>query len=190
MERMDQQRDGVIVVGVDGSPGSAAALDFALSEGLSRGRTVEIVTGWLWTASSDGPGHESKLAQGRSVIARMQDGELMAALKRLGASPVVSQLVVHDYAGRVLVARAEHVSMLVVGGGDQSSSSRKTVGSVAEYCVRHSGAPVLVVPDPARARRRASLAQLSTVPPCSLYPRPRPGGAVSSLRDGRGSESP
>ena len=160
---MSEQREGVIVVGVDGSPGSDAALDFALSQGLSRGCTVEVVTGWLWAASADGLGHKNKLAEGRLVIARMQDAELMAALTRLGATPTLSQLVVHDYAGRVLVARAEHASMLVVGGGNRSSASRKTVGSVAEYCVRHSSAPVVVVPDPARARRRASLAQLATV---------------------------
>jgi nucleotide-binding universal stress UspA family protein len=153
---MDEQRDSVIVVGVDGTPGSDAALDFALSEGLSRGCTVEVVTGWLWTASSDGQAQSGTLADGRAEIARMQDAQLTAALTRLGATPSLSQLVVHDYAGRVLVARADHATMLVVSGGTQGSASRKSVGSVAEYCVRHSTAPVVVVPDPVRARRRAS----------------------------------
>ncbi len=157
---MDEQRNDVIVVGVDGSPGSDTALDFALSEGLSRGCTVEVVTGWLWTSSADGLDRGQELAEGRSVISRTQDAQLMAALNRLGATPALSQLVVHDYAGRVLVARAEHAAMLVVGGGDQSAASRKTVGSVAEYCVRHSAAPVVVVPDPARARRRATQSHL------------------------------
>ena len=46
--------------------------------------------------------------------------------------------------------------LLVVSGGTQASASRKSVGSVAEYCVRYSTAPVVVVPDPDRARRRAS----------------------------------
>ena len=160
---MNDQREGVIVVGVDGSPGSVAALDYALAEGLDRGCTVEVVTGWLWSSSTDGLGHTGRLAEGRSVIARMQDATLREALERLGAAPALSQLVVHDYAGRVLVARSEHASALVVGSGDQSSASRKTVGSVAEYCMRHSVAPVVVVPDPARARRRSALAQLVTV---------------------------
>ena len=69
----------------------------------------------------------------------------------------------HDFAGRVLVARADHAAMLVVSGGTQGSASRKSVGSVAEYCVRHSAAPVVVVPDPVRARRRASGPQLMHV---------------------------
>jgi nucleotide-binding universal stress UspA family protein len=161
---MDDQRGGLIVVGVDGSPGSDAALDFALAEALSRGCAVEVVTGWLggiW--STDGPGEPGSLTEGRSVNARAQDAQLKAALGRLGATPTLSQLVVHDYAGRVLVARSEHASMVVVSGGSQGSDSRKTVGSVAEYLVRHSSAPVVVVPDPARVRRRAAQAPWVTV---------------------------
>jgi len=160
---MDEQREGVIVVGVDGSPGSDAALDFALSEGLSRGCTVEVVTGWLLSSPSDDLGHQSKLSEGRAVIAGMQDAAVTAALARLGDTPSVTRYVVHDYAGRVLVARSEHASIIVVGGGTQNPSSRKSVGSVAEYVVRHAVAPVVVVPDPARARRRATRDSLVTV---------------------------
>ena len=160
---MSEQGAGVIVVGVDGTPGSDAALDFALSEGLSRGCPVEVVTGWLWSSTCSVPGRNVGLTEGRTVVGEMQDAALLAALHRLGALPDVSRLVVHDYAGRVLVARAEHAAMLVVGGGTQSPSSRKTVGSVAEYCVRQSAAPVVMVPDPARARRRASEADLLAV---------------------------
>jgi nucleotide-binding universal stress UspA family protein len=160
---MDEQREGVIVVGVDGTPGSGAALDFALAEGLSRGSAVEVVTGWLLSSPSDGLGHQSKLAEGRAVMERMQDAALTAAFARLGATPSVTRYVVHDYAGRVLVARSEHASLVVVGGGTQNPSSRKSVGSVAEYVVRHAVAPVVVVPDPARARRRASRDSVVTV---------------------------
>jgi len=159
---MSEQEDSVIVVGVDGTAGSDAALDFALAEGLSRGCTVEVVTGWLWTPSSDALGRTTTLAEGRAEVSRTQDAQLAAALSRSGATPTLSQVVVHDYPGRVLVARADHAAMLVVSGGSQGPASRKSVGSVAEYCVRHSVAPVVVVPDPARARRRTASPLLVT----------------------------
>jgi nucleotide-binding universal stress UspA family protein len=56
----------------------------------------------------------------------------------------------------VLVSRAERASMLVVGSGDPSSVSHQVLGSVAEYCVRHSPVPVVIVPAPARLERRAA----------------------------------
>lgn len=138
----------VIVVGVDGSPGSAAALDVALAEGLSRGATVEVVTAWLWNPTRADPAYPGALEAGRAITQDLQDVTLRSALGRLPVHPSVVQLVVHDHPGRVLVARAEGAVMVVVGSGQQSSASRKVLGSIGEYCLRHSSAPVVVVPEP------------------------------------------
>ena len=152
----------VIVVGVDGSSGADAALDHALRTGLERGCPVEVVTGWLWVGSSDAqsPG---VLADGRAAVQRVQDGVLERAAVRLGAMPDVIQTVVHDYAGRVLVARAEGATALVVGAGSLGATSTKMLGSVSEYCVRHSPVPVVVVPEPERVRRRHAVADVITL---------------------------
>jgi nucleotide-binding universal stress UspA family protein len=137
----------VIVVGVDGSPGSAAALEFALREGLSRAATVEVVTAWLTNPTGVHPAFGGALEAGRAVTQSLQDHTLTAVLARLSVHPTVVQVVVHDHPGRVLVARAEGSSMVVVGSGSQSSASRKVLGSVGEYCLRHATAPVVVVPE-------------------------------------------
>jgi nucleotide-binding universal stress UspA family protein len=79
-------------------------------------------------------------------------------LEKRSEVPELERVVVHDYAGRVLVARAEPASMLVVGGGSPSSASPQVLGSVAEYCIRHASVPVVIVPAPARLERRASAA--------------------------------
>jgi nucleotide-binding universal stress UspA family protein len=139
----------VIVVGVDGSSGSAAALDFALAEGHSRGLSVELVTAWLSNPERVGAGYASDpLEAGRALARALQDHALGAAYSRTSARPVVTQLVVHDHPGRVLAARAEGAVMVVVGSGRQSAASRKVLGSVGEYCLRHASAPVVVVPEP------------------------------------------
>ena len=144
------QKTGVIVVGVDHTPGSRAALDFALQEGLSRGASVEIVTAWQWTSPYEGIERAGTVDSAKEAAAAMQDSVVQEAVDRLDVRPAISQIVVHDYPGKVLVARAEDASMLVVGSGRKSAVTRAMMGSVSEYCVRHASAPVVVVPDPDR----------------------------------------
>ncbi len=136
----------VILVGVDGSADSAAALDFALVEALQRGCAVEVVTAWL------------DLAEGREQAHHLQDELVDRCLAGHPVAPEVERVVVHDYAGRVLVARAERASMVVVGGGS-SGGDHQLLGSVPEYCVRHASVPVVIVPAAARRRRRTSCAE-------------------------------
>ena len=147
---------GPIVVGVDGSAGAVAALDFALSEGWKRGCPVEVVTAWLGRGHLDDSPDSRELADGRLKVQRMQEDVLARCLEQRTQAPDVRPVVVHDYAGRVLVARAEHAAMVVVGSGSPSSGSHQVLGSVAEYCVRHVPAPVVIVPAPSRLEGRAA----------------------------------
>jgi nucleotide-binding universal stress UspA family protein len=145
----------VIVVGVDGSAGAATALDFALAEGWERGCTVEVVTAWLGSGHGDETSDADELAESRARVHHMQAEVIARCLEHRTGAPDLVRVVVHDYAGRVLVARAESASMVVVGSGSPSSVSHQVLGSVAEYCVRHSPVPVVIVPAPARLERRA-----------------------------------
>jgi nucleotide-binding universal stress UspA family protein len=147
---------GAIVVGVDGSSGAGAALAFALTEGSERGCTVEVVTAWLGSGQLDGTTESDDLAEGRARVHHMQGDVVARCLEEREHTPDLVRVVVHDYAGRVLVARAEKAVMVVVGSGSPSSASHQVLGSVAEYCVRHSSVPVVIVPAPARLERRAA----------------------------------
>lgn len=147
---------GPIVVGVDGSAGAAAALDFALSEGWQRGCPVEVVTAWLGSGHLDDSPDSRELAEGRLKVQRMQEDVLARCLEQRTQRPDVRPVVVHDYAGRVLVARAAHAAMVVVGSGSLGSASHQVLGSVAEYCVRHASSPVVIVPAPSRLEGRAA----------------------------------
>jgi nucleotide-binding universal stress UspA family protein len=154
----DAREHGLIVVGVDGSAGAAAALDFALAEGRRRGCPVEVVTAWLGSGHLDGTSDSDDLTEARARVHRMQDDVLDRCLAAHSDAPRVGRVVVHDYAGRVLVARAERASMVVVGSGSPSRTNHQLLGSVAEYCVRHAPVPVVIVPPPARLERRTSVA--------------------------------
>ena len=148
-------RGDLIVVGVDASAGAVAALDFALAEGWKRACPVEVVTAWLG-GHADGAAPADDLTGGRERVQRVQDEVVARCLEQRSEVPDLVRIVVHDYAGRVLVSRAESASMLVVGSGSPNSGSPQVLGSVAEYCVRHSPVPVVIVPAPARRERRAA----------------------------------
>jgi nucleotide-binding universal stress UspA family protein len=139
-----------IVVGVDGSGGSKAALAFALDEGLARGVSVEVVTTWLLGAGlSDVAGPDTFEAETQRAQS-CQDAALAEVLAGFGQRPVISRLVLQSYGGHALVEAAEDAALLVVGSGRKSVLARALLGSVSEYCVRHATVPVVVVPDPAR----------------------------------------
>lgn len=144
------QQPKLIVVGVDGSPASRAALDFALQEGLARGATVEVVSAWVLSSPYEGLDHATTFEEGRDTAATTQDRVVAAATEGLTTLPVISQEVVHDYAGKTLVERSDGAAMIVVGSGRKGAVTRAILGSVSEYVVRHAACPVVVVPDPER----------------------------------------
>lgn len=147
---MKERDTRAVVVGVDGSPGSKAALAFALEEGLARGSTVEVVTTWLMGPAISDIATATTFEEEQKRAEEVQDAVLAEVLADFDERPVISQVVLHNYGGHTLVDSARDAAMLVVGSGRKSVLARALLGSVSEYCVRHAAVPVVVVPDPAR----------------------------------------
>src|SRR5687767_4063792 len=83
------RRDAQVVVGVDGTDASHAALIFALREGAARGSTVEVVTAWN---NSQGDHDASNAALDvRALAQRAQDQALAEALTEVRSTPVISR---------------------------------------------------------------------------------------------------
>lgn len=139
-----------IVVGVDGSPGSKAALAFALREGLVRGATVEVVTTWLLGPAISDIATATSFEEEQEKAQACQEEALGEVLATMAAQPVISRVVLQSYGGHALVDAAHDAALLVVGSGRKSVLVRALLGSVSEYCVRHARVPVVVVPDPSR----------------------------------------
>jgi nucleotide-binding universal stress UspA family protein len=136
-----------VVVGVDGSERSAAALSAALTEAGAEGSVTAVraqgVTD-LWsdqhvvTAPAQQQGHEVALRKLEKVV-----GEVLDAT--IGDHPAVARRALPGPAGAVLVEQAVDADLLVVASRGRGEFRGLLLGSVALHCVAHAPCPVLVV---------------------------------------------
>ncbi|MCZ2839144.1 universal stress protein [Modestobacter sp. VKM Ac-2985] len=151
-----------VVVGVDGSVASRAALVEAVATAAQTGAEVEVV------AAFQLPDHWSEMYvvlaqsfQGLRDATRRRAEEEVAEV--LGDQPAVSAHVVtvEGPAGDALVQRAAGAGLLVVGSRSRSRLPGMVLGSAALHCVVHARCPVMVVHPPAEARRDPGTATLA-----------------------------
>lgn len=136
----------VIVVGVDGTPASKTALEFALREGTARGSAVEVVTAWNWVSVGE---HLVGLETPTDVRERaqsQQDRTVAEVLDLVSDPPIVSRQIVEGDPARALLRAARTADYLVVGSAHKGVVRRALLGSVSAYCVRHATCPVVVIP--------------------------------------------
>lgn len=132
-----------IVVGVDGSAESAAALHWACREAGLRGAEVHAVH--VWEASCHAAASYAVPAQ----ASQPQSGDFDVMWKsvlpdRVPGVPVRAE-VTAGLAARVLLQRCEGADMLVLGtAGDQAGTAR-SAGPVIRACLRRSPCPVVVI---------------------------------------------
>lgn len=128
-----------IVVGLDGSEASLAALDWAVDEAALHRAKLEV-----WTIL---PGREANLdeAVGLAEHERLR-GLLAPALDRLaGRVPVVHELV-GGRPGTELVRRSSGADLLVVGSrGHSVTTTDLRLGSVSRACLHRAHCPVVIV---------------------------------------------
>lgn len=145
---------GVIVVGVDGSETSRAALRWAAEE--ARLRSARLVAVYAWAFIAPQPiGDPGMLAVPAGNLPGQLDAESDAAQVALddaveavlGADSgieVQRKLVERD-AGEALVAESAEADLVVVGSHGRSGFRAALLGSVSRHVVDHSKCPVVVV---------------------------------------------
>lgn len=132
-----------VVVGVDGSQGSARALTWALDEARTRRLPVRVVTVWAWGGSNGSRDPASVMRQARQT----QEALVRAVLARFpGALPQLTTELVQGDPASTLIERSRDGVLLVLGSQGLSGSSESMVGSVADACLRYGSCPVVVVP--------------------------------------------
>ena len=137
-----------IVVGVDGSPSSRAALRWAVGQAALTGGAVHAVMAW-----------HVPVALSRSVWAPISvdewDNLVEDTHKALDAviseevQPTdrhwVTTHVVNGHPAEVLLDAADDADLLVVGSRGHGGFADALLGSVGQYCVHHAHCPVLIM---------------------------------------------
>ncbi|MGY5884677.1 universal stress protein [Modestobacter lacusdianchii] len=147
----DQGRQRTVVVGVDGSAPSRAALAVAVEEAARLGADVEAVATFTlsdqWT---DGLGRSlPTVAEITADVQRRLDGAVADVFRGAdhpgGTAPTVSTVVVEGAPSDVLVRRAADAELLVVGSRGRGQVRGLLLGSVGLHCAMHGPCPVMVV---------------------------------------------
>ncbi|SFN73814.1 Nucleotide-binding universal stress protein, UspA family [Pseudonocardia ammonioxydans] len=131
---------GPVIVGVDGTPASRAALSWAVRTVATDGARIVAVAVW------QEPVQTSAIAA-RGGHRRQADAERMLddALRGAGAPDGVERVVERGRPGTVLAERSREARLLVLG--NRRRGPLGSLGSAVQDCLRHASCPVVVVPD-------------------------------------------
>jgi nucleotide-binding universal stress UspA family protein len=127
-----------IIVGVDGSPTSSAALRWAVAYAASSGAAVEAWHAWHVAYRGDGGPPPDELAAESAARTALESAVAAAAL-----DVPIRQVLVRAVPASALLDAARNADLLVVGA---SATARPRLGAVSAQVVAAAGCPVVVVP--------------------------------------------
>ena len=139
-----------IVVGIDGSPNSERALDWAMRQAAAVRAPLTVITvhevpkSYWGGIPVVGPGDEPLLESLRQAAEEMT----RKVAGRLGDAGPAS-VTVHAVSGFVvkeLVDASQDADLVVLGARGASGFTRLIMGSVSNEVVQHSACPVVIVP--------------------------------------------
>jgi nucleotide-binding universal stress UspA family protein len=148
---------GSIVVGVDGSEGGKAALDFAAEEAALRGARLYVVTAWeippvvvAGIAADSGFYGQSRDESRQHAVAVA--AEAAARVAERYPTIVCEQRVIEGQQAKVLLDQARDATLIVVGSRGHGGFTGLLLGSISQQVVNHAPCPVVVVPPSASQR--------------------------------------
>jgi nucleotide-binding universal stress UspA family protein len=136
-----------IVVGVDGSEASGAALEFAVEEAARRKAALRVVSTWEFPVMAQP--EMGVTPEVVDVYIRQADAIVDEAVARAGElQPDIpcEGVALAGYAGEILVQEARGAVLAVVGRRGQGGLTGFLLGSVSRHVADHAPCPVTVVP--------------------------------------------
>lgn len=143
---------GRIVVGVDGSEESAAALRWAVEEAKLRDARVEAVHAWNYvpmTAAGDSGLVPMAWAESAEMLEATHEAAIRGAEQQvesvLGADHGVTVSLVQGDASEALLDSAKGADLLVVGNRGRGAFREALLGSTSGRVADHAPCPVVIV---------------------------------------------
>jgi nucleotide-binding universal stress UspA family protein len=130
-----------VVVGVDGSPHSEAALRWAVSEAAEHGGEVLAVLAWQMPFVSIPGGF------GREELEQSYKDYLVHAVREAAPSPAVplTSVVAEGEPIESLIEAAKDAHLLVLGTKGHSRYAGLMLGSVSAACAANAPCPVVLI---------------------------------------------
>ncbi len=137
------------MVGVEGSGGARAALQWAICEARYRNATIEVVTAYApsYVPAAPDVGFVP-LNTGEIVreVEKLQTAVVASLQDRIDAAGItVTQTMARGRAADVLVKIAEGADMLVVGNRGRGGFRGLRLGSVSHQIAQQADCPVMIV---------------------------------------------
>jgi nucleotide-binding universal stress UspA family protein len=149
---------GVIVVGVDGSKSSRAALDWALAEAALRGSSLRAVHAWSipaigtseapWSLMSTSDYMELDPDELATAAGDALEREIADAQGTAGSGIVIERAVVDAPAADAIVDSGKDAELIVVGSHGRGAVASLLLGSVSQHVAQHASCPVVIVRAP------------------------------------------
>jgi nucleotide-binding universal stress UspA family protein len=139
-----------IVVGVDGSSHSRAALEWAYDEAAHHGASLTVVNAWHPPSLPMAPpyGHlppEDYESQPRNEALALLEQFTSELVPKTPAVDVRTSVVEGKNPAEALIQRSDEADLLVIGSRGHGGFVGMLLGSVSQHLVAHANCPVVVV---------------------------------------------
>jgi nucleotide-binding universal stress UspA family protein len=134
---------GPIVVGIDGSPVSQAAIAFAFQAAADRSAPLIAVQTWWDTALDQSPA--VLFRDEEQAYAQEQLAQRLAGWGEKYPHVGVTRVVARDHAVHLLLERSQDAQLVVVGSRGHGELAGLVLGSVSNALVHKAGCPVAIV---------------------------------------------
>lgn len=147
-----EEREHIIVCGIDGSEAGQRALEWAVDEAVRRNGKLRVVTAWAWDGT-EALGVASSPEAAHSHAKQIQDVAVARVLADTDNPPEVEQVVLRGAASERLCTAALDAELMVLGSHGHGAVHDKFVGSTSQRVIHHASCPVVILPDPRHAER-------------------------------------